>query len=160
MKFFKVAIVATAVMVLAACSSLEGQGEKQIGGTLLGAAAGGLIGSQIGGGTGQLVAVGAGVLLGGLLGSEIGRSLDKADQAYAAQSYQNTLETTPTGHTSTWVNPDSGNQGSFTPVRTYQADSGEYCREFQQTITVGGQTEDAYGTACREPDGTWRIVSN
>ena len=59
-----------------------------------------------------------------------------------------------------WVNPDSGNSGSYTPTKTYQVDSGQYCREFQQTITVGGQTEDAYGTACREPDGSWRIVGN
>ena len=33
------------------------------------------------------------------------------------------------------------------------------CREFQQTITVGGRTETAYGTACRQPDGDWKIVS-
>ena len=25
-------------------------------------------------------------------------------------------------------------------------------------ITINGRTETAYGTACREPDGTWRIV--
>ena len=119
-----------------------------------------MIGSQIGGGSGQLVAVGAGVLLGGLLGSEVGRSLDKADQAYAAQTYNQTLENAPVGQTNTWVNPDSGNEGSYTPVKTYQADSGQYCREFQQTVTVGGETESAYGTACRQPDGTWQIVSN
>jgi surface antigen len=100
------------------------------------------------------------VLLGGLLGSEIGRSLDKADQAYAAQSHQQTMETAPVGQTNSWVNPDSGNQGSYTPVKTYQANNGQYCREFQQTITVGGQTESAYGTACRQPDGVWQIASN
>lgn len=160
MNFFKSVIVAVSVFSLAACSSLEGRGNKELGGTVVGAAVGGLAGSQIGGGTGQLAAVGAGVLLGALLGSEVGRSLDKADQAYAAQTYQTTLEATPTGQTSTWVNPDSGNQGSYTPVKTYQADSGQYCREFQQTITVGGQTEDAYGTACRQEDGSWQIVNN
>jgi len=157
MKFFKVLIVATVALSLGAC---EGKGDKEIGGTLIGAGLGGLAGSQIGGGTGQMVAIGAGVLLGGLLGSEVGKSLDRADQAYAAQSYQNTLEATPTGQTTTWVNPDSGNQGSYTPVKTYQADSGQYCREFQQTITVGGQTESGYGTACRQEDGSWKIVSN
>ena len=160
MKFLKGVLVGAAVISLAACLSLEGRGNKELGGALVGAAAGGLVGSQIGGGTGQMVAVGAGVLLGALLGSEVGRSLDKADEAYAAQSYQNTLEATPTGETTTWVNPDSGNSGSYTPTKTYQVDSGQYCREFQQTITVGGQTEDAYGTACREPDGSWRIVGN
>ena len=51
-------------------------------------------------------------------------------------------------------------QGTYTPTNTYQTTTGQYCREFQQTITVGGQTEDAYGTACRQEDGTWQIVSN
>jgi surface antigen len=157
MQLFKVMVVAISTLSLGAC--LEGKGDKEIGGTLVGAGVGGLIGSQIGGGTGQLAAVGAGVLLGGLLGSEVGKSLDRADQAYAAQTYSQTLETAPTGQTSTWVNPDSGNQGTYTPVKTYQADSGQYCREFQQTVTVGGQTESAYGTACRQPDGSWQIVN-
>lgn len=158
MRIIKVLVVAATALSLGAC--FEGQGNKQIGGTLIGAGLGGLAGSQIGSGTGQLAAVGAGVLLGGLLGSEVGKSLDRADQAYAAQTYQNTLEATPTGQTTTWVNPDSGNQGSYTPTKTYQTDAGQYCREFQQTITVGGQTEQAYGTACRQEDGSWKIVSN
>ncbi|MDP6951732.1 MAG: RT0821/Lpp0805 family surface protein [Alphaproteobacteria bacterium] len=158
MKALKVLVVAGTIVSLGAC--VQGKGDKEVAGTLIGAAAGGLIGSQIGSGSGQLVAVGAGVLLGGLLGSEVGRSLDKADQAYAAQTYNQTLEHAPVGQTNTWVNPDSGNEGSYTPVKTYQADSGQYCREFQQTITVSGQTESAYGTACRQPDGTWQIVSN
>ncbi len=157
-KLARIAVAGILVIGVAGC--FEGQGNKQVGGTLIGAGLGGLAGSQIGSGTGQLVAVGAGVLLGGLLGSSVGQSLDRADQAYAAQSYQSTLESAPPGQTTTWFNPDSGNQGSYTPTQTYQTDGGQYCREFQQTITVGGQTEDAYGTACREPVGSWRIVGN
>jgi surface antigen len=34
----------------------------------------------------------------------------------------------------------------------------KYCREFQQTITVNGQRENAWGISCQEPDGSWRIV--
>ncbi len=34
--------------------------------------------------------------------------------------------------------------------------NGEQCREYQRTITIGGKTETAYGTACRQPDGTWK----
>lgn len=37
--------------------------------------------------------------------------------------------------------------------------SGRYCREFQQKVTVGGKTEEAYATACQNPDGTWEVVS-
>jgi len=35
----------------------------------------------------------------------------------------------------------------------------EYCREYTKTVTVGGQREQAYGTACYKPDGSWEIVS-
>ncbi len=37
-------------------------------------------------------------------------------------------------------------------------DDGLTCREFQHTITVGGKTEDAYGTACLQADGSWHMV--
>jgi surface antigen len=40
----------------------------------------------------------------------------------------------------------------------YQTADGRYCREYQSVITVGGGVRDGYGTACYEPDGTWRIV--
>ena len=45
-------------------------------------------------------------------------------------------------------------------TRTYKTESGQYCREYQQTITVGGKTEQGYGRACRQPDGSWRIVDS
>lgn len=158
MTLLRILGVAAVALSLGACA--ETGITKQQGGTVVGAALGGLAGSQIGSGTGQLVAVGAGVLLGALLGNEVGKSLDKADELYAQRSYNTALEKSPTGHTTSWVNPDSGNSGTYTPVKTYQTDNGQYCREFQQTITVGGRTEDAYGTACRQPDGSWKIANN
>ena len=157
MTITRFAVVFVAALSVAACVS--DQGNKQTLGTLIGAGLGGLAGSQVGSGTGKLVAVGAGVLLGGLLGNEIGKSLDKADQAYAERNAQQTLETAPTGTTASWVNPDSGNSGSITPTATYQSTGGEYCREYQQTVTVGGELQEAYGTACRQPDGSWKLVN-
>ena len=32
------------------------------------------------------------------------------------------------------------------------------CREYQSTTMIAGQPETVFGTACRQPDGTWRIV--
>ncbi|RTR18148.1 hypothetical protein EJ903_16490 [Azospirillum griseum] len=32
------------------------------------------------------------------------------------------------------------------------------CREYQSTVMVGGRPQSSYGTACLQPDGTWRIV--
>ncbi len=158
MRFVHILGVVVVAISLGACA--ETGIKKQHGGALVGAALGGLAGSQIGSGTGQLAAVGAGVLIGALIGSEVGKSLDKADQAYAAQTYQGSMETAKTGQTSSWSNPDSGHSGTYTPTRTYQEPSGQYCREFTQTINVGGRSEEAYGTACRQPDGSWQIVNN
>ena len=31
------------------------------------------------------------------------------------------------------------------------------CREFTQTVIIGGQPRQASGKACPQPDGTWRI---
>lgn len=32
-----------------------------------------------------------------------------------------------------------------------------YCREYQDTISVGGTAVPAYGTACLQPDGAWEL---
>ena len=144
---------------LAACeNTMRGAGNKQVVGTGLGAVAGGLLGSQVGGGSGRLWATGAGVLLGALAGSEIGASLDNADRAYAVQA-QERAYSAPVGETISWNNPQSGNSGTYTPTRDGYSSSGRYCREYQQTIVVGGQTQKGYGTACQQPDGSWQIAN-
>ncbi len=158
MQIRKFVLVGTMTVLLAACG--EDTGTKQTFGTLLGAGAGALIGSQIGSGRGQLAAVAIGTLAGAYVGSEVGKSLDRADRAAMQQTTQSSLETAPSGTTTAWRNPDSGNSGTITPQPAYESSSGQYCREYQQTIVVGGQTENAYGTACRQPDGTWKIVNS
>lgn len=132
---------------------------KTTGGALIGAGLGAFAGSKIGKGSGSVAAAVAGGLLGALAGGAIGSSLDKADIAYAEQTNQRALETAKLNQQVTWRNPDTGNYGTITPVKTYQSGN-SYCREFQQTIVVGGQTENAYGTACRQPDGSWKIVNS
>lgn len=145
-----------AILLLPACQASQ-MGTKEGVGTLGGAALGGLLGSQIGGGSGKLVATGAGVLLGGWLGNEIGASLDKADRMYATGA-ETRAYTAPIGQQITWNNPESGNSGVIVPVRDGYASNGAYCREFQQTIMIGGRQQQGYGKACQQPDGSWKIV--
>jgi surface antigen len=146
--------------LLTGCLTNEaGQVNKQALVGLTGAVAGGAIGSNIGKGTGNTAAIIGGAVLGGLLGSEIGKSLDKADVAYHNRTQQQAFETQKAGTSASWQNPDSGARGSITPTKTYQNSNGQYCREFNQTISVGGKTEKGYGTACRQPDGAWQIVN-
>jgi len=151
-----IVLIAAAALILAGCA--PGTGPKEGAGTIIGAGTGALIGSQFGSGKGRLVGVAIGTLAGAMVGQELGRSLDKADQIAMQQNAQYALEYTPTNTTTPWRNPDTGNGGQITPIETYQSASGEYCREYQQTVWVGGKEQQAYGTACRQPDGTWKII--
>ncbi len=66
--------------------------------------------------------------------------------------------TAPVGEKIVW---DEGDSSGYV-VATKEGSSsqtGLTCREYQQSITVGGQTEQAYGQACLQPDGSWEIVN-
>jgi surface antigen len=156
MKIKMLVIAVLIAFTTAACENSR-YGTKQTIGALGGAAAGGLLGAQVGGGRGQLAATAAGALLGALIGSEIGRSMDEVDRMQAEQAYGQAQDA-PLGQTIAWDNPDTGNYGTVTPTKQgTKPSTGEYCREFQQTVVIGGRQEDAYGVACRQPDGSWEI---
>jgi surface antigen len=145
-------LIVVVVVVATGCAEV---GQKTTIGGLGGAAAGGLIAAAA---SGSPTAIAGGVILGGLLGGAVGNVLDQRDKQLATQAAQRALETAPSGVAVPWTNPDSGHAGAITPVRTYQVADGAYCREYQQVVTIGGQPERSYGTACRQPDGSWKIV--
>jgi hypothetical protein len=43
------------------------------------------------------------------------------------------------------------------PVEAAPPAAAADCREFTQTVVIGGQARQATGQACPQPDGTWRI---
>ncbi|MBL0932257.1 MAG: glycine zipper 2TM domain-containing protein [Alphaproteobacteria bacterium] len=155
MRGIKIFAVGAIALSLAACA--EG-GQKENVGTVLGGIGGAVLGSQFGGGRGQLVGVAVGTLAGAFLGREVGKSLDKADQAHM-QRAETAAQTAPVGQRISWSNPDSGNSGTVTPTREGRDQAGNQCREYQTTVTVGGKQEQAYGTACRQQDGSWKVVN-
>ena len=164
MRKFLMTTTCAIAIVLGGCNvvsppAVAESGSKSTIGMLLGAAIGGLAGSQIGGGRGQLAATGVGVLLGAIVGAEIGKSMDKVDKTYATKAAQSSFEHSKNGTSTTWNNPNTGNYGSTTPIKTYQVANGRYCREYQTEVTVGGKTERAYGTACRQADGSWELMN-
>lgn len=143
-----------------AFSQQDCPGNKEMIGTVAGAILGGLLGSQVGKGSGRKVATVVGAVAGGYAGNRFGESLDCKDQQYHTQTAHEALEYQPSGRPSTWSNPDSGHSGSIMPTRTWQRETGQYCRDYTQSIIVDGRVEEAIGTACREENGTWQIVSN
>lgn len=55
----------------------------------------------------------------------------------------------PAPRENVWVAP--------APVQPQTRD--QYCREYTTEIMVNGQSQEAYGQACRQDDGSWQIVS-
>jgi len=150
------ALVLVLVVVMTGCadvtSTVQNNPKATVGG-VGGAAVGGLIAAAAGGGG---AAIAASVIGGALIGGLAGNYLDQRDKQMAAQSAQRALESAPSGQAVAWNNPDSGHSGTVTPTRTYQSGS-TYCREYQQSVTIDGKPERSYGTACRQPDGSWQI---
>lgn len=91
-------------------------------------------------------------------GQVYGATLGGSDRLAAADSFQHALEDNRSGTSTSWHNPDGDNSGTTMPIRTFQTADGVYCREFQQTIIIDDQPQEGYGTACRQPDGSWQIV--
>src|ERR1700676_3244434 len=109
---------------LAACAATPetGQGAKENTGTLVGALAGGLIGLQFGGGTGEHIAAGlAGAAIGGMIGNRIGASMDDEDRKLAYAAQVQALESGRSGAAVPWRNPDSGRYGSVVPGPAYRS---------------------------------------
>ncbi len=155
----KLAPVVACALVVCSCATMKQtvqDNPKAVLGTVLGAAAGAGIAAAAGGGPGAIVGAGLG---GALIGGFVGNRLDNRDKRLAAEAAQRAFESNRAGEASVWRNPDSGNSGTITPTRTYQIANGQYCREYQQTIVIGGEQHQAYGTACRQPDGTWQTRS-
>jgi surface antigen len=149
------AVAVASALALAGCA----EGNNRTGATLVGAGLGGLLGSQFGSGGGQLAMTALGTVAGAAIGSSIGKRMDEVDRMRMREAEQRAYAA-PLNETIIWNNPDTGHSGSVTPVRDGRRQSGEYCREFQSEINVGGQREKGYGTACQQPDGSWKIVAS
>ena len=152
-----ISVLAIAALLLSACAQTGEtvkNNPKTTWGGMLGAAGGGLIAAAAGASPAGIV---GGVLIGGLVGGAVGNALDQKDKEMAQQAAQQAFENSRTGESSAWQNPDSGNSGNITPTQTYQTPTGQYCREYEQDIVVGGERQKSYGTACRQGDGSWQI---
>jgi surface antigen len=118
-------------------------------GAAIGAAGGGLLAAELSDGDSR--AIFGGILGGALLGGALGDAVSGADRDCFGQA----LEHAPSSETVTWRNPDEDTTYQFTPTRTYASEGDGYCREYTTLVSIGGREESAYGTACRQADGSW-----
>lgn len=79
-----------------------------------------------------------GLVVGGILGYALNESADRDEPDYYSRN--------------------SYSQNNHSTVQTYRHNDGTCLqeREYQTTVIVGGREVDAYGTACLQPDGSWK----
>jgi len=131
-----------------------GRCNRDLLGAVLGGVAGGAIGASVTKGDNRTAGIIGGTIIGAIIGGVIGGSMDRVDQNCVGQA----LEHAEDGQQVRWRNPN-GYDYEVQPRRTYTGSSGQYCREYTTTAIVGGRAERVYGTACRNEDGSWRLMS-
>ncbi len=79
-------------------------------------------------------------------------ALTENDVALAARLLQRTLDHAPDGTTRRWINDESGHSGAITPMRSYIAESGQYCRDYREDLSIGDLNRNFHYSACRDED--------
>lgn len=150
------AACALVALSVGACADQGGGIGGETVGTVGGGAVGALIGSSFGQGAGRLLGTAVGTVAGALAGREIARRLSDEDGRRATGAEDRAVAG---NEPSEWTNPETGRRGVVEPTRTYESSSGQTCRDYAHTVYVDGEAETARGTACRQADGNWRLVS-
>ena len=141
---------------LSACA--DDPGAFQVLGSALGGVAGGLAGSQVGEGIGRIFATAAGGALGAYYGGKLFQAMAEADQERAREAQYEALERAPSGRPVLWRNPDNTAAGKVQAQPAFSANNNAPCRRYNHVISVGGEQETETGLACRQADGSWRVV--
>ena len=146
----KAMAIGLGALLLAGCS-----GKPDVStGAIPGANAGKVVGSPLAAGAGEAP---VGAVEGGLMGADVGRSLDDADRATALKAEYEALEYGRAGQPTVWQSSSGNNHGQISVGASYQVNRLD-CREYTHDVWIGGRLRVVKGTACREPDGVWRIV--
>ncbi|GEM_PF-401389 len=179
------AIIATIGMVsTATIGNTSYASDKQALGSLLGAAGGALIGSKIGKGKGQLAAVAVGTLLGAGVGgtltsdnayahkpikrrptyhhnpgySDYGVYNSYYQHSYTPSYYVPVAQPQPQIMSVSQTMTSAQGPIHLQPQNVQAQPAAPYCREFiMQNVSIAGKTQESYGTACMQPDGSWQI---
>ena len=139
------AALAVALSALGGCTSLGGGASQplSIAGLDGAAASGGLLAA----------------LDGGLVGRSDMSRLSRNDRIAALQSEYRALEYTAPGDLVTWQGRSDGLAGQVVASQPYRVGSQD-CRQYSHTISSSGSAPAVVrGTACRNADGSWSLLS-
>ena len=102
---------------------------------------------------------------GGLLGGDAQTSsaesaavyaqMTDADVNMANAALDSALETRVSGAAVSWRNPATGSYGSVTPLATFRASDGSFCRRYREVVIVAGRRARQVDVACRRGRRLW-----
>jgi surface antigen len=148
---------------LGGCADVDmgGMNREEMLGTAAGAAVGGILGFQLGGGLLMNSSFAAlGTIAGGATGFYATRALMGSDRAAYERTAQKGLEESSDGQVVDWQNPETGNSGIFRPIRSFRLADGRYCRQYRTTVSFDKTVRSGNGMACRNANGQWEVVSD
>jgi len=121
-------------------------------GAVVGAVAGGAVGSQVAKGDDRAAAIVVGAVIGAAIGAEIGHRMDRADRACVGHS----LELASVGKSVSWTNSDTQVTYQLTPLADERRDDG--CRKFRLIATGGFGLSEGRTVACPDSQGVWSLA--
>jgi surface antigen len=133
-------------------------GQNQLAGSFMGMSLGGYDGYSFGHGVERLAATETGVFAGGSMANEILRAADHASGLYYNSPAYAYYERRPVYYSSQYYTPNYVALPTPPPPIYVDDDTGNYCREFSQTVRMNGHVGESYGTVCLQPDGSWRVA--
>ena len=155
----KISAIILAVSV-GGCANVDMSREEMLG-TAAGAAAGGFLGYQLGGGLimNSLFAT-VGTAAGGAGGFYATRALMGSDLAAYERTAEKGLTQAGEGQVLDWRNPETGNSGIFRTIRSFHMADGRFCRQYRTTVSFAKDVRSGVGMACRQDNGQWQVVSD
>lgn len=97
-------------------------------------------------------------LSGGIVGQFTALSLNKNALQQALAAEYNALERIDPDQTLTWTDASNSISGQVVPLQPYRVGQ-QNCRAYTHTVTQSGETYSGRGTACRNQDGSWDLLT-
>jgi len=155
MQKIKKKIVVLLCIFLIGCSSQE---DNKFIGQILGSAAGAYLGSKVGTGVSNNLAIILGGAVGLLIGGKIAEALDKDEQLDLSNNVNESLEENEDYEIKEWKSKKNKEKtAEIIPLNKYNIDE-ETCRDFKKIVTSEGKVIEENSTACRDENGNWKII--